>query len=266
MRFKDTTALVTGASSGIGAAIAMQLASEGASVHLLSEKPLADTEIVSHRIRSAGGLAASHQCDVSSEATVQEVITQIVQRAGRVDVLVNCAGVFSYGPMEDTSLATLERTLRVNFIGTYLMTRAVLPIMKRQGRGAIVNIASAAAHFATAGLSAYAASKGAIVSMTRAMVPELARTGVRINVILPGAVRTPMIAMAHTPTTPGGVALLQYLEQTTLSPYGDTYMPPEDVAEVAVFLASGAARGIQGAAIDVTHGMGAAQASPPVPQ
>jgi 3-oxoacyl-[acyl-carrier protein] reductase len=251
-------AVVTGGGSGIGAAAAQMLGARGAVVALVSDRPTTETDVVRDAIAGQGGTAESHQCDVRDRAAVDAMIADIAKRHGRIDMLVNSAGVFLMAPVEETSVAQAELVMGVNYFGTYNMIQAVMPLMKAAGRGSIVNVASMAADFPSPQSTVYASSKGAVLSLTRALVPELARTGVRVNAVMPAGVRTPMVAAFHSPTTDEGRAVLAMLESTTISPHGRLFLEPEDVAEVILFLASDAAKGVHGVGIPVADGMGTA--------
>ncbi|MET0984377.1 MAG: SDR family NAD(P)-dependent oxidoreductase, partial [Steroidobacteraceae bacterium] len=241
---------------------ARMMAAQGATVCLLSITPLEETDIVADAIKAAGGVAASFQCDVADRAAVDRCIGQIEKTYERIDVLVNCAGVFLPNPIFGGDSADVERTLNVNLKGTYNTVHAVLPIMRRAGGGSIVNVASAAAKQAVVGTSMYAASKAAVIAFTRTVAGELKGLRIRINAVAPGAIRTPMVAAVHTRQTPEAEKMYRFLADATPSPYGEPFLEPEDVASAICFLASDAARGVHGATLVVDQGLTAVAPSP----
>jgi len=196
--------------------------------------------------------------DVTDEAAVTAMIARIVGRYGRIDALVNAAGIFDVTPLFQTDLARAQRLIDVNYIGSVNVINHVLPVMRTQHRGAIVNMASGAAILGQGGYAHYAASKSAIMHFTRTMAAELKGTGIRANSVAPGAVRTQMTAVVHTPQTSEMAAARDRLEATSPSPYGTAFMEPEDIAAVVIFLLSNAARAIQGACIVADQGLSAA--------
>ena len=177
-------AVITGAGGGIGSATAHALSREGAEVVLL-DLDLAAAEVVAQQVKDAGGAARALACDVADESSVRTALEDV----GRLDVLVNNAGLAHNAPLLETTVEDWDRVLAVNLRGTFLMTKHGAPRMG--AGGAIVNIASVAALMAVTHASAYTAAKGGIVSLTRVAAAELA-PGIRVNCICPGTVRTAM--------------------------------------------------------------------------
>jgi NAD(P)-dependent dehydrogenase (short-subunit alcohol dehydrogenase family) len=177
-------AVITGAGGGIGSATAHALAREGAEVVLL-DLDLSAAEAAAQQVKDAGGAARALACDVADESSVRAALEQV----GRLDVLVNNAGLAHNAPLLETTVEDWDRVLAVNLRGTFLMTKHGAPRMA--AGGAIVNIASVAALMAVTQASAYTAAKGGIVSLTRVAAAELA-PGIRVNCICPGTVRTAM--------------------------------------------------------------------------
>lgn len=199
MEARERTAVVTGAGSGIGRATSMLLAQRGYAVACLDRREHAAGE-TAVGIRDAGGEAWAVAVDVSVESEVEAAVRSILgdERGGRrLDVLVNAAGVVFYKRLVDTAADDVRRLLDVNLLGTFVMCRAAAPALAA-ARGAIVNIASGAAQNGRAYLSAYSASKGGVLAMSKSLAVELA-PDVRVNVVCPGAVDTPM---ADTVTLP----------------------------------------------------------------
>ena len=238
-RLDGRVALVTGAASprGQGAAEARLLAADGATV------VLTDVDAVGERTAADIGARASFRhLDVTSEHEWSEVVSWILDRHGRVDVLVNNAGVWLAKPLSETSLDEYRRVVEINQVGAFLGMRAVLPAMRAAGSGSIVNISSLAGLRGAQVSMAYAASKWAVRGMSRQGAAELAADGIRVNAVFPGYVDTGMIEAGHD-------------EIAQRVPLGRRLATPEEVAEVVVFLASDAARYITGAEIVVDGGV-----------
>ena len=155
-------------------------------------------------------------------------------------------------------LAQVDRLFAVNAIAPINVIHAVLPLMRQHGGGSIINIASAAARLGAETCSAYAASKAALVQFTQTLAPELRRSAIRVNCIAPGSVRTPMLGFDGRPLSPEQLSSIARREAVTNSPHGKAMSDPEDIAQVALFLASDASQAIQGACITVDQGQTAA--------
>jgi NADP-dependent 3-hydroxy acid dehydrogenase YdfG len=212
-------AIVTGAGRGIGHAIAAALAREGATVVLAARtrQQLAQTAAA---IRESGGTALAIPTDVTQDAAVEAMVEQAIAELGRLDILVTAAGVASFGPVVDTKPADWDGMLAVNLRAVMVTCRAVLPMMIRQRRGTIINVASVAAQRAIPGAAAYTATKAAVVGFSRVLAEELRAEKVRVGVLLPGAVDTPLWDTIPTP------------------PDRSRMLRPEDVARAAVLMAS----------------------------
>ena len=184
-------AIVTGAGRGIGRAVAQALAAEGAAVVLASRtrRELAD---VAAAIREAGGRALAIPADVASADSVEALVEQTVADLGRVDLLVTAAGVASFGPLAGTKPGDWDAMLCVNLRGAMLCCRAVLPAMIRQRRGTIINIGSIAARRPIAGCAVYAATKAGLAAFSQVLAEEVRGEGIRVGVVVPGAVDTPL--------------------------------------------------------------------------
>lgn len=186
MRFKDKVAIVTGAQTGIGKAIAQRLAAEGAAVVLAD---IADAGEVAREIREQGGQALAVRTDVADEASVQEAVERTVSEFGRVDILVNNAAIaasIQLRPFEQITVAQWRRMQDVNAMGPFLFARAVSPHMRKQQYGRIVNITSGTAFKGAPFMLDYVSSKGAVMTMTRSLAREFGKDFVTVNAVSPG--------------------------------------------------------------------------------
>jgi len=245
-RLAGRTAIVTGAGRGLGAAIAARLGEEGAWV------ACADVDGAAAR-RTAATLAAGGEgfaMDVTDESAVHDVIGRVVTTRGALHVLVNNAGIAGpQHPAGDTDLAEWEHTLRVNLTGTFLVAKHAVGHLRRS-RGAIVNIASALALMGWRNESAYGPSKAGVVQLTKGMALDYA-PDVRVNAVLPGAVRTPMIESV----LPDGDRDALLAEYGTIHPLHRRLAEPREIADAVLFLASDDASFITGAALPVDAGL-----------
>jgi NAD(P)-dependent dehydrogenase (short-subunit alcohol dehydrogenase family) len=230
--------LVTGGGRGIGRALTERFHAEGSRVVALD---VAFTDVPAP---ATDYLAV--QCDVSDHGSVQHAVREVVDRFGAVDVLVNNAGVLVEGLVSDLDPARWQRTFDVNVTGTFLMSQAVIPAMKSQRSGRIINAASFAAIIPSVGSAAYAASKAAVVQLTRVLASELGPWNVTVNAYAPGMIPTAMNGFADLPEP----AQARLLDTLSLRRWGR----PEEVADLVCFLASDAAQYITGALIDVSGG------------
>ncbi len=192
-RLSGRVALVTGAASGIGAGIAVGFAREGADLALVDRVDEQAAASVIEAVRSHGGRCTFHQADVADEASVREAAAAAVREHGRVDVLVNNAGIFTESLLEDMPIEDWDRVLAVNLRGTFLFTRVLIGPMLERGWGRVINIASQLGQIGGAQVSHYSASKGAVIAFTKAVAREVAGRGVLVNAIAPGPIQTPLL-------------------------------------------------------------------------
>ena len=232
MRLKDKVAIITGAGAGIGKAVALRYAAEGASVVIAEINPQTGCA-AADEIRSAQGEALFVPTDVAEEKDVQALVKATLAGYGRIDILFNNAAVLMYG--KDTRLHELctevwDRTLAVNLRGHWLCAKYVIPSMLQQGQGCIINLASPTGLRGYEGLTAYSASKGGVTALTRALVADYSRYHIRVNAIVPGTIDTPMNAVELSDEN-----LRRKL--MAMAPCG-RLGSADDVAGLAVFLAS----------------------------
>ncbi len=246
MEFKNTVVIVTGGASGMGEASAREFARAGAQVVIVDRN-----EARAHQVATELG-AEVRVGDVSDSAFCNTVVEETVRRHGRLDVLVNAAGIIVRASGEHTTDEQWNRIMGVNVSGTFFMCRAAIKAMKPQGSGAIVNFGSIWGDLGAAGVAAYCASKGAVHNLTRALALDHARDGIRINAVCPGEVNTPMLQSERKePVTP---ELLQRLADTV--PMG-RLADPVEIAQVVLFLASSKASYMTGSLVLVDAGFAA---------
>jgi 3-oxoacyl-[acyl-carrier protein] reductase len=244
---RDKVVVVTGAGRGIGRVIAERFLAESAQVVGLDLDAGSVGWLNELDSPSAVGLA----CDVADSATVADVIEQVRNRFGRIDVLVNNAGIFVEGLVEELTDEAWDRCLAVNVGGTFKMCRAVIPIMKAQQAGRIINAASFAAVVPSVGSAAYAAAKSAVVQLSRTLAGELGPWNVTVNAYAPGMIPTAMNGF----DTLDQAAQDRLLDTLTLRRWGKA----EEVADLVCFLASDAAAYITGTLVEVSGGKLATQ-------
>ncbi len=223
------TAVVTGAGSGIGKAVALKLAAEGASVCLLGRTEASRLE-TAHAIGALNGRCIVYRCDVTDPEQAARVIGQIAEAYGRIDILVNNAGISREQPLMDMPVEVFDEILTTNLRSVMLMTKAVLPVMVKQGSGNIVNIASAAALRGLPGSAAYSASKAGVVALTQALGDEMRPYGLRVNVLCPGPVDTELFQKSER-------------RDFILKAGGDLF-DTETIANGVLFLASDLSKGM----------------------
>jgi NADP-dependent 3-hydroxy acid dehydrogenase YdfG len=228
MTLAGKIALVTGASSGIGAAAAVALGAAGATVAMVARRADRLEALVS-QIKDAGGNALALPGDVTDEKVAQGVVTETIRRLGRLDILVNSAGIIDAGGVENAVTEQYRRVMDVNLMASLYTSRAAIGPMRAQGGGDIINISSIAGRRAAALFNAYSASKFALTAMTEALRQEVARHGIRVCIIEPGATTTEVSAGVSDPTSRKFIAAHVSKEGA---------MKPEDVAAAIVFVAA----------------------------
>jgi NAD(P)-dependent dehydrogenase (short-subunit alcohol dehydrogenase family) len=234
-RLKDRIAVVSGAATGIGKAAAVRLAAEGASVEILDIREASETV---GEIRAGGGVANAELCDVTSESQIARAIAAIESRHGRVDILVNNAGILSgRTPWHELPYEEVNRFIQVNYIGYFLVSKAIYPLLKKSPYGRLINVASRTYFLANPGQMAYVAAKGAVMGMTRVMAKEMGDDNITVNAVAPG-----MIATEGTMTHSNEEAFNRVMQNQAIKKRGK----PEHLAALIAFLASDDAEIITG--------------------
>jgi NAD(P)-dependent dehydrogenase (short-subunit alcohol dehydrogenase family) len=245
-RLEGQVALITGAGSGIGAATAARFAAEGASIAGLDIAKPADDAWAEVSASAPG--TAFYEADVRDEAAVKAAVDAAVERFGRMDALVNAAGVVGFGSAHVLEVEEFERVVDINLKGSFIVAKHVIPTMLEQGSGSIIHIASVEGLVGISGQLAYNASKGGVVLMTKNMALDYSPAGIRVNCICPGGVETPMTDM---------------LKMDALKAIGDKlravhllgrFAKPSEIAAAAFFLASDDASFVTGSSLVVDGG------------
>lgn len=234
-RLKDRVAVVSGAAVGIGKAIAARLAAEGAAIEILDIK---NAEEACREIREAGGSANSEMVDVTKEEQIHKAVEAIGSRHSRVDILVNNAGILSgRTPWHQLTYEEVNKFVQINYIGYFLVSKALYPLLKGSKCGRLINIASRTYFLANPGQMAYVAAKGAVMGMTRVLAKELGDEGITVNAVAPGMVATPGTRAHSEEEAFDRVMMNQAIKKRVL---------PEHLAALVAFLASDDAEMITG--------------------
>ena len=241
----DKVALVTGSSRGIGRAIAIELAKRGITAIINNDKATEEGEGVVDEIKKIGGNAIYIKADVSDPNQVEKMIEKIMNRFGRIAILVNNAGITRDITLKKMSKEVWDEVIDVNLNGVFNCTKAVINHMRERKTGRIINISSIIGFTGNIGQTNYAAAKSGIIGFSKALAREVARAGITVNVIAPGFINTDMLKII-----PEDIKK-QLLEQIPMGRFGE----PEEVAKVAAFLASEDASFITGAVIHVNGGL-----------
>ena len=249
-RLKGKVAFITGGGTGIGRACALLFARDGAKLALAGRRQ-ENLESVAKEITAAGGEALAVPCDVTLRASVEKALRAAVDRFGRLDLVVNNAGVLKVGSAEETSDEEWNHILAVNLTGTFLVSRAALPELRKSGGGSIINIGSVLGLVGMKQRAAYSAAKGGVTTLTKAMALDHAREAIRVNCICPGITETELIRQMLAKLPDPDAARKVRVELIPLGRFGR----PEDVANLALFLASDESSWLTGAALPLDGGL-----------
>ncbi len=232
MKLKSKVAIVTGGGRGIGRAIALLFAREGARV-VVTARSTDQIESVVKEITDAGGEAIAMSVDVANEDEVIKMVEETVDKFGGIDILVNNAGIIEPGPIASVDSERWRRVIEVNLIGTFHCSKAVTPLLIERGWGRIINIASRSGKIGHPSLTAYCASKHGVVGLTKALAEELIPFGITVNSICPGIVETDMVP------------------ETVREKIGDKMIKPSQIADLALYLSEDTANAITGESINI---------------
>lgn len=254
MDFQHKVAIITGGGQGIGRAVAVALAREGAAVVVVDEDgPVA--QVLADGVAAWGGQALAMSADVANEADVARVAAETVATFGGIDILINSANYQASGSVESTPLDLWNRVIGVNLTGVYLMSRAVLPELRRHGGGTIVNVAALQGLLAEPNWAAYTASKGGVIALSRSMALDYAAEGIRVNCVCPGMIDTPLLRATalHERRIHPEELLRTWAARQPIGRLGT----PEEVAELVLFLAGPRSSFMTGSVYTADGGLGA---------
>lgn len=251
MRLENKVCLITGAGSGIGQSTAFLFAQEGASV-IVNDLNMEKGQSTVEHIRQQGGEAIYLQADVTDASQVQQMAAKAVEVFGHIDVLFNNAGISGVGMLHEVEPEKWEQVMRVNIYGVFLPSKYVLPFMMERRQGSIINMSSCIAEIGLARRASYAASKGAVLALTKSMQVDYAPYGIRVNALLPGTILTPFVEQYLRESYDDPEEAVASLKTRQLS--GDLGRP-DDVAKAALFLASDESKFMMGSPLYIDGGV-----------
>jgi NAD(P)-dependent dehydrogenase (short-subunit alcohol dehydrogenase family) len=250
MKLKDKVAIVTGAAAGIGRASSLLFAREGAKVVAVDlDRTTLDT--VADEIAAVGGECVSVVVDVSQASGVQSVVRGAIEKYGRIDILFNNAGIVPPGKVDEISEAQWDRAMAINVKSMYLFCNGVVPLMRKQGGGVILNTASATALRAVADRACYTATKGAVLALTKSMALDHVRDNIRVNCLCPGTVDTPSLAQRLAAFPDPVEARKNFIARQPMGRFGTA----EEIAAAALYLVSPDAAFVTGVAFAIDGGL-----------
>lgn len=250
MRLKDKIILITGAGSGIGRSTAQLFAQNGAIVLVNDVNKEGGKETV-RLIEEAGGKASYFYGDVTNSSSVEEMVGNIIESYEKIDVLFNNAGISNVGRLDEVEPETWDKVMAVNVKGVYLPSKYILPIMMEQKSGTVINMSSCAAEIGLQKRALYAATKGAILSLTKAMQVDYAPYNIRVNALLPGTIYTPFVEKYLKDSYDDPEEAINSIKNRQLS---GELGKPEDVAKAALFLASDESKFMMGSPLYIDGG------------
>jgi NAD(P)-dependent dehydrogenase (short-subunit alcohol dehydrogenase family) len=250
-RLEGKVCVITGAGSGIGRASALLFAREAGRV-VVADVDRAGADETVKEIREGGGSASVVIADVADPASAQRLVDETVKAEGRIDVLFNNAGISGVGTAHETSVELWDKVMAVNVRGVFLVSKFAVPYMMAKRRGSIINMSSTIAEIGLAQRASYAASKGAILALTRAMQVDYAPFGIRVNALLPGTIHTPFVEKYLRESYPNREDGLNAIRKRQLTA---ELGKPEDVASAALFLASDESSFVMGSGLFVDGGV-----------
>ncbi|MBD2865976.1 SDR family NAD(P)-dependent oxidoreductase [Paenibacillus oceani] len=251
MRLREKVCLITGAGSGIGQSTALLFAAEGAEIVVNDLDADKGAETV-RRIGEAGGTAVFLQADVTNPEEVRLMAERALERFGRIDVLFNNAGISGVGRLHEIEPDVWDRIMSINIKGVYLPSKYIVPHMMERKRGAIINMSSCVAEIGLARRASYAATKGAVLALTKSMQVDYAPFGIRVNALLPGTIFTPFVEQYLHRSYDDPEEAIASIKKRQLS---EELGLPEDVAKAALFLASDESSFVMGAPLYVDGGV-----------
>lgn len=251
MRIAGKIALITGSASGIGKGSALLFAQEGATV-IVNDLDMVKGEATVKEITQAGGKAVFIQADVTDPASVQAMVTEIIEQFGQVDVLFNNAGISGVGALHEVESDVWDRVMNVNIRGVYLPSKYVLPHMMERKSGSIINMSSCVAEIGLAKRASYSATKGAVLALTKSMQVDYAPYHIRVNALLPGTILTPFVENYLNNSYEDPDTAIGSIKKRQLS--GELGRP-EDVAFAALFLASDESKFMMGSPLYIDGGV-----------
>jgi NAD(P)-dependent dehydrogenase (short-subunit alcohol dehydrogenase family) len=251
MRLQGKVALITGSASGIGKSSALLFAQEGAQM-IVNDLDAAKGQETVQEIEAAGGSAIFIQADVTNADSVKAMVDRVIEQFGRIDVLFNNAGISGVGALHELEPEQWDRIMSINVKGVFLPSKYVVPHMMEQKSGSIINMSSCIAEIGLARRASYAATKGAVLALTKSMQVDYAAYNIRVNALLPGTILTPFVENYLKTSYDDPEAAIASLKTRQLS--GDLGRP-DDVAKAAVFLASDDSKFMMGSPLYIDGGV-----------
>jgi NAD(P)-dependent dehydrogenase (short-subunit alcohol dehydrogenase family) len=250
-KLEGKVAIVTGGSRGMGRAYCERFAVEGATVAVIYHSNEDAARDVVGTIKDAGGQAAAFRCDVVNVGAIKHMVSDVAERFGGVDILINNAGIYLFTPVDETTEEVWDQQINTNLKSAFFCTQAVVPEMRKRGGGKIINISSIFGQSGFVGSAGYGATKAGVALLTKTLCLELRESNIQVNQISPGCIKTDLNASYRAESEAYNTAL-----QNHFGP-GDPWLDPEELAGAAVFLASADSNSITGANINIDRGYAA---------